>query len=156
MTARLSLSRKLGSKDYLVTYSGKIPLTSQAVFDFSAKAFAQAPFTVAAIPLSRLLDDPDFVITRVGNKAEGGRQLIRLDFIKTSSSKNTPTTSGWFLVDPRNGFAVREYEIDFTDLKPPHLATKNRAVVEYNSPTWKNRMKRNRFLVNSRSIPWRV
>jgi hypothetical protein len=124
------LHRKLKNRDYVVYYAGK--KTDQAFSVFHERTIVQAPFTIAAIPLSRLLDAPDFVLTSMHTETYGGKRLTRFDFKRPSPSQKKPTISGWFLVDPQNEWVVREYEIELKDENAPKFVTKNRAVIEYN------------------------
>ena len=124
------LRRKLRSDDYVAFYAGKAPQPSW-VQDFHENAFARAPFTVAATPLSQLLDAPDFAINRVVNEVRGGRRLTRVDFDKSPPTKQGTALSGWFLLDSENGWVVREFEVQIKPFENPGFLAVNRATVQY-------------------------
>ncbi len=67
-----------------------------------------APFSLAGVPLSKIMADPGFSVRQVTQVAEGGRDLIKIDFdLKSTAFHLGP---GWLLVDPEAGWALRKFE----------------------------------------------
>ena len=114
----------------MVFYAGKAPQPSW-VQDFHEKTFGEAAFTVAGIPLTKLLDDPEFVINRVYDQVREGRRLARVDFTNASPPNQEIKISGWFLLDPANSWVVREYEFKFDPIKNPQVRSVKRGTIQY-------------------------
>jgi hypothetical protein len=68
----------------------------------------EAAFSLADVRVRELLDSRNFKVSDVSWVESGGRKLVRLSFERTAAAG---FTSGWMLVDPQEGWALREYEI---------------------------------------------
>lgn len=110
----LSIQKDSASAGYTIREVGAIEGADPRLLETGLKPLLRSRYMLYDLDLPKMLYDPAFRARKATKLRRDGRELIRFGFdyaIRPTGSKEPTRYSGWFVVDPKLGWGVSEYEM---------------------------------------------